>query len=356
MSKEGRLERFGEQGYAVCYFAVVGVWGVYTLSQTRVLTSPFSPSSPSLLSSLKQIFAIRGDHFLKTEFFWRDYPHSHLTGAMKRYYLSQVAYWLQQFLVLILALEKRRSDHWELVVHHCVTVWMVSWSYLMNVTLLGNAVFVCMDVPDMLLAFSKTLNYLNYERGKVVSLAVFFVVWTYFRHYISLRILHSLQAEFRLVPAHAQVFAPRKGLYMAPWMRDQMFYSLCVLQALNVFWYWLIVRIIVRSIVSAQTEDTRSEDDEADADAGAGAALALGGEKGLGASIGRVRLRLRSIYSVCSVCSWAFAPAFPSRSLPPLPVPSFPWLSFPRIPLPAPSVRERTARGDPRTAADTIPF
>ncbi|KAJ7107861.1 TLC domain-containing protein, partial [Mycena epipterygia] len=221
ITKEGRLVRFGEQGYAVVYFAIFGAWGVYIMSTSRTW-------------------------WFTTEFFWRDYPHNHLSAPMKRYYLTQIAYWLQQFLVLTLALEKRRSDHWELVIHHCVTVWMVSWSYLMNVTLLGNAVFMSMDIPDMFLSFSKILNYLGLERAKVVSLGVFFVVWTYFRHYISLRILWSLQYEFHLVPEYAQIFSPRTGLYMATWMRDQMFYSLCILQVLNLFWYYLIWRIIVR--------------------------------------------------------------------------------------------------------------
>ncbi|KAJ7035768.1 hypothetical protein C8F04DRAFT_1182049 [Mycena alexandri] len=175
----------------------------------------------------------------RTAFFWRDYPHTHLGGAMKRYYVVQIGYWVQQWtcvdgpypastrcprgtwtdrtclgtsawrwllrraspfpprtpmltMVLLLGLEKRRSDYWEYMVHHFVTVWMVServgcvsypppgspiplfllpyrylripklivfdppsWSYLMNVTLLGTAVFVSMDVPDLLLAPSR---------------------------------------------------------------------------------------------------------------------------------------------------------------------------------------------------------
>ncbi|KAJ7035761.1 hypothetical protein C8F04DRAFT_1233457 [Mycena alexandri] len=133
--------------------------------------------------------------WFRTAFFWRDYPHTHLSSAMKRYYVVQIGYWVQQWTpagliareaadtrsglrdldvgdgcgcapvapcgwasrkvearVLLLGLEKHRSDYWEYMVHHVVTVWMVSWSYLMNVTLLGTAVFESMDVPDFLLA------------------------------------------------------------------------------------------------------------------------------------------------------------------------------------------------------------
>ncbi|KAF7365895.1 Longevity assurance proteins LAG1/LAC1 [Mycena venus] len=56
-------------------------------------------------------------------------------------------YCLQQFLMLISGLEKRGSGHWELVIHHVIAVSVVSWSYLMPVTLLGSAVFVSMNAP-----------------------------------------------------------------------------------------------------------------------------------------------------------------------------------------------------------------
>ncbi|KAJ6554212.1 TLC domain-containing protein [Mycena capillaripes] len=221
--KPGKVSRFGEQGYAVVYFAVVGALGIYVMSTSRTW-------------------------WFDTQYFWRDYPHTHMSAAMKRYYLSQIAYWLQQALVLLLGLEAPRSDYRELALHHLITVWMVSWSYLMSVTLLGNAVFVSMDIPDLMLAFSKMLNYLNLERAKVVSFGVFVAVWTYFRHYLSLRILWSLQYEFDYVPKPAQIFSPLTGLYMAPWMRDQMFYTLCILQLLNIFWYYLIWRVLIRCV------------------------------------------------------------------------------------------------------------
>jgi len=44
---------------------------------------------------------------------------------LKRYYLMQFSYWLQQLLVLLLGLEKPRKDYKELVCHHFVTLWLV---------------------------------------------------------------------------------------------------------------------------------------------------------------------------------------------------------------------------------------
>lgn len=103
-----------------------------------------------------------------------DYPHWQMQPELKSYYLMQAAYWCQQLLVLVLGLEKPRKDYYELVAHHIVTLWLIgyanfrlvipkfkspptklhafSWSYLVNMTLTGNAVYLSMDLPDALLA------------------------------------------------------------------------------------------------------------------------------------------------------------------------------------------------------------
>lgn len=113
----------------------------------------------------------------RTEAFWIDYPHWDMKPELKRYYLMQMAYWVQQLLVLVLGLEKPRKDYYELVAHHIVTIWLVgcvltlrverisfhlfySWSYLINLTLIGNAVYMSMDIPDTFLAVIQFLSIL----------------------------------------------------------------------------------------------------------------------------------------------------------------------------------------------------
>lgn len=91
---------------------------------------------------------------------------------MKWYYLLQASYWAQQLFVLVLKIEKPRKDYTELVIHHLVTIWLIgcvkdvrgrdmarltgpfSWSYLVNLTWIGNAVFITMDWSDVFLAAS----------------------------------------------------------------------------------------------------------------------------------------------------------------------------------------------------------
>ena len=92
-----------------------------------------------------------------SSYFWRDYPHYDYSKSFKYYYLLQFAYWLQQ--IFVLQIEAPRKDYQELVLHHINTLLMVSLSYLCNYIRAGNAVFVCMDLPDAILAVSHALSY-----------------------------------------------------------------------------------------------------------------------------------------------------------------------------------------------------
>jgi len=136
----------------------------------------------------------------------------------------------------------------------------------MNLTLIGNAVYMSMDIPDMALALSKLLNYLQLERAKVVSFAIFVCLWTYFRHALNLVILWSVWKEFDLLPEHSMKWVPSDGTYLVSWMKYQVFAPLALLQLLNLFWFYLILRILVRTILTFTTDDDRSEDEDDDED------------------------------------------------------------------------------------------
>jgi acyl-CoA-dependent ceramide synthase len=97
---------------------------------------------------------------------------------LKAYYLLQAAYWCQQAIVMLFGLEKPRKDYYELIAHHLVTLWLVGWSYLVNLTLIGNAVFISMDIPDALFALSKSLNYLQWQKSMTIVFAIFIPSWT----------------------------------------------------------------------------------------------------------------------------------------------------------------------------------
>ncbi|KAI0347257.1 longevity assurance proteins LAG1 LAC1 [Trametopsis cervina] len=258
IKKESKLDRFGEQGYAMLYFAFTGLWGLRIMSQQPTWWYRTENFWIGAFTSHHLTTARPNDSpFI-------DYPHWDMKPELKRYYLMQAAYWCQQLLVLLLGLEKPRKDYNELVAHHFVTLWLVGWSYLINLTLIGNAVYVSMDIPDTFLAFSKLLNYIQYEKTKIGSFVVFFAIWTYFRHYLNLVMLWSVWTQFDLMPASSQQWSPKDGVWLVWWMKYQIFVPILLLQFLNIFWYYLIVRIAVRAVVAVEVTDERSDDEDED--------------------------------------------------------------------------------------------
>jgi len=185
-----------------------------------------------------------------------------MTPLLKRYYLMQLSYWVQQLFVLVLGLEKPRKDFTELVIHHLVTIWLVGWSYGISMTWIGNAVFLTMDVSDVFLAISKICNYLELEKITTFAFGFFVCVWTYLRHYLNIVILWSVWTQFDLVPEHAKSFAPRDGVWMAWWMRYQIFIPIFLLQLVNLFWYVLIWRVLIRALFFKKLADERSDDED----------------------------------------------------------------------------------------------
>ncbi|KAF8335050.1 longevity assurance proteins LAG1/LAC1 [Cantharellus anzutake] len=239
IKKPAKLDRFAEQGYTAIYFSFFGLLGVYVMSQLPTW-------------------------WYRTEHFWLEYPHWRMTPLLKRYYLMQLSYWVQQLFVLILRLEKPRKDFAELVIHHFVTIWLVGWSYAINLTWIGNAVFLTMDVSDIFLAISKVCNYLRLEKTTNVIFAFFICVWSYLRHYLNIIILWSVWTQFDLIPDQAKRFTPRDGVWMVWWMKYQIFIPILLLQLVNIFWYFLIWRVLFRALFQKKLADERSDDEDED--------------------------------------------------------------------------------------------
>lgn len=72
-----------------------------------------------------------------------------MTGTMKFYYLAQFAFWLQQ--IVVVNIEERRKDHWQMFTHHIVTCALILLSFGYNQTRVGNVILVIMDVVDLTL-------------------------------------------------------------------------------------------------------------------------------------------------------------------------------------------------------------
>lgn len=259
ISTRGKQLRFMEQAYTAIYFFFTGPLGLYVMSRTPVW-------------------------YFNTRGMYEAYPHRTLDGAFKFYYLFEAAYWVQQAMVMVLGQEKRRKDFKELVTHHIVTISLIWLSYRFHFTHIGVAVYITHDISDVFLAVStpassreriytgkgltawwvtdlQVSSYLESRFiGPVYTLNI--GVWIYLRHYLNIWILYSLLTEFRTV-----------GPYELNWETEQYkcwisnvvtFILLALLQALNLFWLYCLLRSAYRFVVHNIAKDDRSEDEDED--------------------------------------------------------------------------------------------
>lgn len=237
MRSQHKIKRTMEQAYSVVYYSVASPAGVILLYKSELW-------------------------FFKTKELFLSYPDITIPRSIKWYYLLQASFWAQQAAVLILQLEKPRKDQNELIYHHIVTLSLISMSYMFHFTKIGLEVYVTMDISDLLLATSKTLNYFAFPYTPIVF-AMFVSSWIYFRHYINARILWAVLTEYRTVGNYTLNFATEQ--YKCWISQPIVFLLIFALQLVNLYWLYLIFRVIRKVLFEGVQQDNRSDNSDNDA-------------------------------------------------------------------------------------------
>jgi len=226
--------RFAEQGWSAIYYPLQWCYGFYVYRNlpTKVL-------SPTAL--------------------WMDYPHMPLAGPIKLYYLTQTAFYLHQ--VLILNAEARRKDHWQMMTHHVVSIFLMGGSYCYNLTRVGCLIMILMDWCDIFLPIAKMMRYLEVRQILCDAMFGWFLVsWLVTRHILFLLVIVS--AIFYVPRVLPFVWDPAIGSYLSPVSFGVFCFCLVVLQVLQLLWFATICRVAWRVLTTNQgASDDRSDDD-----------------------------------------------------------------------------------------------
>lgn len=70
----------------------------------------------------------------------------------------------------------KRSDFWELVLHHFITIFLLNISWTINFVRVGTLVLVSHDLSDILLEGGKLVRYGGYPSYMVNICFVFFLL------------------------------------------------------------------------------------------------------------------------------------------------------------------------------------
>ncbi|KAK3372167.1 TLC domain-containing protein [Podospora didyma] len=265
IAKRKDITRFSEQAWLVIYYAIFWTLGLYIY--------------------------VTSSSFLDLVELWKDWPNRDLGGLMKAYMLGQLAFWLQQ--ILVINIEDRRKDHWQMFTHHIITVSLIYASYRWGFTRVGNLILVLMDVVDLVFPFAKCLKYLGYNRLCDWIFGVFMVSWIVARHIFYPIVCYSVWAHSVVhTPSgcHSGPDGNRIGPFQPPdergllYMFEPLWNSegvvcydekvqwwflslLLALQGLTIMWLFLIFRVALKVLKGGSAEDTRSDDEAEDEEA-----------------------------------------------------------------------------------------
>jgi len=229
--RERSVVRFAEQGWPFLYYCIYWTYGLYIHMSL--------PTSPWRLTNL-----------------WIGYPHLPLAAPIKFYYLTQLAFWLHQ--VLILNAEAWRKDHIQMMTHHLITIALIIASYLGNFSRVGCLIMVLMDWCDVLLPAAKMTRYLSLLKLCDFLFGLFMLSWLITRQILFLLVIISAYTAPALVPFKWDAAA---GHYLTPGIYYAFVSFLGALQLLLCIWFVMICRVAARVLSGNNANDVRSDDE-----------------------------------------------------------------------------------------------
>ncbi|KAI1361104.1 TLC domain-containing protein [Xylaria arbuscula] len=257
LNKRKDMTRFSEQAWLLVYYSFFWPLGVYLYY-----------NSPS---------------FMNMRELWTDWPNREVTGLVKAYFLGQWAFWLQQ--VLVIHIEERRKDHWQMLTHHFITISLMTASYYYHHTRVGILILVLMDIVDIFLPLAKCLKYLGFSTLCDVMFGMFMVSWFVARHVFYMMVCWSIWRDAIHVMPIGCFYGNNNNLkgplpipdgwnhWVEPFRNPEgalcfsqtvvygFLYTLLGLQAITIFWFFMIIRVAVRVLRGGSADDPRSDDE-----------------------------------------------------------------------------------------------
>ncbi|KAI3326888.1 TLC domain-containing protein [Xylariaceae sp. AK1471] len=257
LEKRKDMTRFSEQAWLLVYYSFFWPFGVYLYYH-----------SPS---------------FMNMRELWTGWPNREVTGFVKAYFLGQWAFWLQQ--VLVIHIEERRKDHWQMLTRHFITIALMTALYCYHHTRVGILILVLMDIVDIFLPLAKCLKYLGYSALCDVMFGMFMISWFFARHVLYLMVCWSIWRDaIQVMPIGCfygnstnlkgplpipdgwrhwlEPFRTPKGaLCFSQPVVYSFLYTLLSLQIITIFWFFMIIRVATRVLRGGSADDPRSDDE-----------------------------------------------------------------------------------------------
>jgi len=180
-----------------------------------------------------------------------------VTPGERFIYRFELAFY-SQAIPMIFLWETKRHDRWQLFAHHVATVILIGYSYYLNLLHIGVLVLACHEMNDIFLEAAKMARYAAApEWMSVAWFIVFALSWFATRIYA----FGFIVIRSTLIDTYKRA-EEVGGVNIEPHV-SILNGLLIFLYVLHVYWSYLIVKIIVRSLTpGGQLDDIREEDDQ----------------------------------------------------------------------------------------------
>jgi hypothetical protein len=245
---KGKVTKFVEAAWRAMFYSVFLYLGFKAFI-------PDDQSLPHLVETTILGFKVNVEPMVvDTNDAWKGWPHHAVTDAMLTLYVLELGAYFHQ----LLWTEVKRKDAIEMILHHVVTIFLIGFSYMINMLRIGSLIIVLHDCADVFLETAKVFNYIN-KIGKRawastycdILFGCFALVFFITRLYIyPCYIIYSIWYE-----AGANLNGWWGGLY--PYT-----VFILILQVLHIYWFYLIAVMIYKLIIKGSVEKDERSDDE----------------------------------------------------------------------------------------------
>uniref|UniRef100_A0A3B3BKC8 Ceramide synthase 2a n=1 Tax=Oryzias melastigma TaxID=30732 RepID=A0A3B3BKC8_ORYME len=184
---------------------------------------------------------------------WENFPKMPLLTSQYWYYMIQLGFYMS--LLLSVVSDVKRKDFWEQIVHHVVTIGLLSVSWVVNYIRAGSVILLVHDASDYIMELAKMFNYAGWKRTCNFLFVVFAAVFI-----VTRLIVFPVWLLFMAMTLPLTRYTLFLGFFLFGVM-------LLMLQILHVIWAGFILRMVIKLLQgNDKLEDERSDNEETESD------------------------------------------------------------------------------------------
>uniref|UniRef100_A0AC35TS23 TLC domain-containing protein n=1 Tax=Rhabditophanes sp. KR3021 TaxID=114890 RepID=A0AC35TS23_9BILA len=189
---------------------------------------------------------------------WTNWPYQHINDKVWTYYMIEIGfYWALLFSQIFFDI--KRSDFWQMILHHGITIFLLFISFSINFVRVGTLVLISHDFTDIFIEFAKLIRYAGWNTTLEYFFVIFMIVWIGTRLvYYPFWIIYSVVFD---APALIEKTYSWTNITQSPIVPRILLGMLLGLLVLHIFWTILLVNIAIKSIKGGELGDAREEGD-----------------------------------------------------------------------------------------------